>query len=279
MNAPLLQLAVAVAGSDAPPDAFVVWRGFEASMAKARRLGYDGVELALREAAQIDVRSVRKLLADQGLSCPCISTGQVFATLGLYFTCPDASRRQRALDVFRGLIDVAAQLGAMVNIGRVRGFVEPGQAKEEAAKRFSEAASFLAQYAKPQGVTLVLEPVNRYEINFVNSLAQGADLLARVGADNLRLMPDLFHMNIEDPSIDGELVRHASRIAYLHLADSNRLAPGQGHIRFHNVFAALKQSGYRGWASVEILPQPDADTAAGQAIEFLRPYLEAYNRA
>jgi sugar phosphate isomerase/epimerase len=95
---------------------------------------------------------------------------------------------------------------------------------------------------------------------------------------NFALMPDLFHMNIEDRSITGELERFIKRVAYIHLADSNRLAPGRGHIDFPAVFATLRRCGYDGWASVEILPLPDADTAARQAMDFLRPLKEAYNR-
>jgi sugar phosphate isomerase/epimerase len=275
----MIRLAIAVASDQAPPNAFVVWRGFEASMEKAARLGYDGVELALREAGEIDADRVRSQLKKLHMACPCISTGQVFATLGLYFTTADADRRARVIAVFEGLIDLAGRLGAMVNIGRARGFIEPDQPPSEARGRFIDVARHLARHARPKGVKLILEPVNRYEINFINSLAEGAELVEAVGEPNLALMPDVFHMNIEDASIAGALERHARHVAYVHLADSNRLAPGQGHIDFDAVFAALRRIGYDGWASVEILPRPDPDSAARAAIEFLRPKLEVCNRA
>jgi sugar phosphate isomerase/epimerase len=275
----MLQLAIAVASANAPANAFVVWRGFEASIEKARRLGYDGVELALRQADELAPGRIESLLRREGLSCPCISTGQVFATLGLHFTTGDPARRRQVIDVFRGLIDLAGTLGAKVNIGRARGFVEPGQDPLEARRRFIDVARQLAEYARGPKVTLILEPVNRYEINFINSLEQAAALLEEVGAPNFALMPDVFHMNIEDATIAGELERFCPRIGYVHLADSNRLAPGQGHTDFPAIFAALRRGGYKGWASVEILPQPDPDTAARQAIEFLRPLIKAYNDA
>ena len=272
----MMKLAIAVASEEAPPSAFVVWRGFRSSIEKAQRLGYDGVELALQEAGQIQVDEMERMLRDHGVACPCISTGQVFANLGLYFTCVDADKRQRVIDIFKGLIDVAARLGAMVNIGRARGFIEPGQGVAEATGRFAEVARGLCEYGAQRKVRLVLEPVNRYEINFINSLAQAAELLEAVGAPNLALMPDVFHMNIEDRTIAGELERFCPRVGYVHLADSNRLAPGQGHTDFSAIFAALQRGGYRGWAAVEILPQPDPDTAARQAMEFLRPLKERY---
>ena len=274
-----MKISVAVATADAPPSAFVVWRGIEQSVRKAAAYGYDGVELALRSADQIDSAQVRGLLDECDLECPCISTGQVFATSGLYFTARDAARRAEVIRVFRELIDLACGFGAMVNIGRARGFVEEGEAPSEAARRFIGVAREVAAYAAGRGVRLVLEPVNRYEINFINSVEEAAALVEAVGAPNLALMPDLFHMNIEDRAVGEVLEEYAPSVAYIHFADSNRLAPGRGHTDFHAVLAALKRMGYDGWIGVEILPNPSPDTAARQAIEFLKPLVEEYNRA
>lgn len=274
----MIKIAVAVATADALPSAFVVWRGVEESIRKAAEYGYDGIELALQSAEQIDSARIHALLAEYGLRCPVISTGQVFAGLGLYFTTRDAAKRRQVLQVFTELIDLAAEFGAMVNIGRVRGYVEADDSYQEALERFTEVARRLAAYAQPKGVTLILEPVNRYELNFINSVAQGAELLRAVGAGNLALMPDLFHMNIEDRTLAGELEQYQRHIAYLHFADSNRLAPGQGHTDFAAVFAALRRMRYDGWISVEILPFPTADIAARQAIDYLTPFREEYNR-
>lgn len=126
-------------------------------------------------------------------------------------------------------------------------------------------------------MAVMLEPVNRYELNFINSLDEASGLIEMLGTGSLWLMPDVFHMNIEEALIEESLTRNASLIRYLHLADSNRLAPGRGHVDFHSVFSALLQAGYGGWAAVEILPQPDPDTAARQAAEFLLPRIAEYN--
>jgi sugar phosphate isomerase/epimerase len=128
-------------------------------------------------------------------------------------------------------------------------------------------------------VSVIIEPVNRYEINFVNSLDQGAALLRKVGRPNLGLMPDVFHMNIEDAHIGESLARNGKFIRYVHLADSNRLAPGQGHLDFGDVFDGLRSARFDGWAAIEILPQPDPDTAARQAAEFVLPLIYAYDTA
>ena len=104
----------------------------------------------------------------------------------------------------------------------------------------------ICDMAAPKGVTLMIEPVNRYEINFVNSVDDAAALLARVERDNVGIMPDLFHMNIEEPSIAESLRRAGPRIYHVHLADSNRWYPGAGHIDFGQVVRTLEAIGYIG---------------------------------
>src|SRR5690606_35387614 len=102
--------------------------------------------------------------------------------------------------------------------------------KDEAEENFLRSMEELAELGKKLGVDILLEPVNRYEIDFVNSCAQGAEILDRLGYDNVKLTPDLFHMNIEEPSIEGSLRKDIDHIGYIHFADSNRHAPGRGHL-------------------------------------------------
>lgn len=267
-----IRLSLAIAGKDALPSAFVVYRGFEDSIRKAAALGYDGVELALKRPEEVDRGQLRTWLGETGLEVSAISTGQVFAGLHLMGTDPDPQKRAELRSVLRGLIDLAAEFGQQVNLGRVRGTLNPWP-RQESRGRFIDLARDLCQYAAPKGVTLLLEPVNRYEIDFINSVAEGVDLLREIDQPNLRLMPDVFHMNIEDPSIGPVLEQARPFLGYVHFADSNRLAPGQGHLDFDAILLHLRRSGYRGWVGIEILPKPDPDTAARQAIDFLRPRL------
>jgi 5-keto-L-gluconate epimerase len=276
-----MKLAVAVAGVGAPDSAFVVWRGFETSLEKAATYGYDGVELALKDAEEIDLPTFRKHLDAHGLEVSCISTGQVFAVSGLSFTHPDPGLRRRTVEVFEGLVDLAAELasgsGGLINVGRARGSYCQEQSAEETEGLFIETARKICDYAAPKNVTLMIEPVNRYEINFINSVPQAAEILSRVGRENIGIMPDVFHMNIEDATIGGTLAEYAEQIPYVHLADSNRYYPGAGHLDFADVFGALQRSRYDGWVSVEILPFPDPDTAAEKAVANLRPLVDRYN--
>ncbi|MBN1456423.1 MAG: sugar phosphate isomerase/epimerase [Sedimentisphaerales bacterium] len=270
-----MKLSVAIAGEKALPSAFVVFRGFENSIRKASMLGYDGIELALKNASEIDPLVLKKLLVEHNMEVSCISTGQVFADLGLMFTDPEPERRRDVRKVFTDIIDLAENFGQMVNIGRVRGRIgnnDPRQTEE----LFIDMASELCDYAAKKNVVLLLEPVNRYEIDFINSVQDAAELALKVNKPNFKLMPDVFHMNIEDKTIGGELARHIKHIGYVHLADSNRLAPGQGHTDFDDIFKNLSGAGYKGWVSVEILPKPAPDVAAKQALCFLKPFIDKY---
>lgn len=272
----MLKLSIAIAGNDALPSAFVVFRGFEKHIPLAAELGYDGVELALRNASDISTTVLNRLLKKSGLKVSCISTGQVFAETGYMFTDHDQDRRNTLRNIYKGFIDLASDYGRLVNIGRVRGMIG-NNGKEDSEKRFIDLSRELCEYAKPKDVTLILEPVNRYEIDFINSLDEGVDLMHKINMPNMKLMPDVFHMNIEDVTIGGELFKYIDHISYIHFADSNRLAPGWGHTDFREIFKNLKLSDYSGWVSIEILPKPDPISAARQAIDYLKPLIEKYN--
>lgn len=265
-----MKIAVAIAPENALPSAFVVFRGLENSISKAAKMGYDGIELALLDKSQVDIEKIKVLIKKYNMEIPVVSSGQVFSGSKLWFTSPDKEKRDKAVEVFKGLVDVASEFGAMVNMGRVRGFIGEGETKEIAEQRFKSVVSEIAGYASRLGVKLILEPVNRYEINFINNLDQGVDLIEKLGIKDLGLMPDVFHMNIEDVSIEGNLKKYVDYIDYVHFADSNRLAPGWGHLDFKSIVNALNEVNYKGWVSVEILPEPDPDSAAKQSIHYLR---------
>lgn len=273
-----MKISVAVAPANALPSAFVVWRGLEESIRKAAAYGFDGVELALADHDQVDIERIQSLCTDYGIEISAISTGQVFASKGLYLTDPDTKGRQKAIDCLQGLIDVAAVFGKIVNIGRVRGMIADGETYQVTRERFVSSAQHLADYAKERDVEIIIEPVNRYEINFINSLEDAEDVLQAVGRSNVGLMPDVFHMNIEDVSITGELARYRDVISYVHFADSNRLSPGQGHLNFPELVNILKAINYDGWVAVECLPKPDPDTAARQAIDYLRQLIPDHRK-
>ena len=265
-----MKLSVVVADAADPASAFVVWRGFEQSARKAAEMGYDGVELALGEASDADAAALDRLLDKYGLEVSCISTGLTYARLGLYMTHPDPAVRERTARVLRGLCDIASNHGGFINMGRSRGFIGEGQTRRDAEALFLETMAKVLPYAKQKNVTILIEPINRYESNFINNLDEASALLERIDADNVGIMADVFHMNIEDDVIADSLIRNRKYVKYVHIADSNRLAPGMGHTDFSAVISALRHNGYDGWLSVEVLPGDDPDRIAAAAAKFMR---------
>jgi sugar phosphate isomerase/epimerase len=121
-------------------------------------------------------------------------------------------------------------------------------------------------------VRVTLEPLNRYECDFILNTAEGLRFVDDVGCDSLGLMLDLFHMNIEEADLSKALGQAGERLWHVHIADSNRRYPGCGHLDFSGPFAGLKAMGYSGFVSAELFPWPDADTAAEKTIEFLNAH-------
>jgi len=268
-----MKIGLAIAPANALPSAFVVFRmDLDLGIKKAAELGYDGVELAIADATEVNVTQVKKLIKKYNLQLPIISTGRVFAEKKVSFTHFDDNIRNEAIRTVKGIIELAANFGADVNVGRVRGNLPPGE-EEKARERFIYAMRECADFSKSFGRQLLLEPVNRYETNFINNLKEGMDIIKEIQRDNVKLMPDIYHMNIEDASIEGSLEEARDIISYIHFADSNRLAPGQGHIDFKSIIDTLRKIGYDGFITVEILAKPDPDRAAKLAIDYLRNFI------
>jgi sugar phosphate isomerase/epimerase len=201
-----------------------------------------------------------------GLGVPAIGTGQAWGEEGLSFTDPTPDIRAAAIQRVCDHVPFAAQTGAVIIIGLLRGIVKPGVEHKQAYAWLVEALQRCSAAAAPHGVRLVLEPINRYETTLINNVDQGLALIEAVGADNFGLLLDTFHMNIEEPTIEDSIRAAGGRIFHFHIADSNRWYPGAGHIDFEPVIAMLRDIGYEGYVSVEAMPMPDADTCAERAI-------------
>lgn len=247
---------------------------FEEKAVKAADLGYDGIELMVRDPAGLDWSRVKKTLSSVGLEVPQVVTGELYGADGLCLATADDDVHRRAVERTRAVIDLAAHLGAMVNIGRLRGRLEFLDAPASDAWDIAvDRLRRVAEYAADQSVRITVEPINRYETDFILSAEDGMLLVQALDMPNVGLMLDVFHMNIEDASIEGGLRHAGDRLWHVHIADSNRRYPGSGHLDFDSIFSTLRDMGYEGYVSAEHLPQPDPDTAARRTIAFLQRYI------
>lgn len=242
----------------------------ETNLAQIASLGYQGVELAIRDPALVDYAALETLVKQQDLQVPAIGTGQAWGEEGLSFTDPSPQVREAAVRRIQSHFPGAQRFGAVIIIGLIRGLVKPGVEPAQAMTWLVEALQECSRAAQPYGLRLALEPINRYETTLINTCAEGLELIERVGAENFGLLLDTFHMNIEEPRIESSIARCGARIFHFHAADSNRMYPGAGHLDFRSILSTLEGTGYTGWVSGEFLPKPDAASAAREAIAYLR---------
>ncbi len=270
-----MKLSIVLSTQPAQFEAATFKGNLEINMRSIAALGYDGVELAIRDPKLVNLDNLERLTSTYKLSVPAIGTGQAWGEEGLSFTDPDRAVRLAAIERVKSHITVAARFGAVIIIGLIRGIVKPGADQTQAMEWMVEALHRCCLAAHPHGVRLALEPINRAETTLINTVAQGIELTERVGADNFGLLLDTYHMNLEEMDIEGSIRRCESRIFHFHVADSNRWYPGAGNLNFQSILTALIASGYSGWVSGEFIPKPDSETSAKEAISNLRKIISS----
>jgi 5-keto-L-gluconate epimerase len=233
----------------------------------AAQLGYDGVELHVRNPADVDASLVCRLMQRYGLQVPTVGTGLAAGEDGLTFTDPDPAVRDRALRRIKEHIILATQISSAVTVGLIWGRV--GHDPAQRLGRMAAALDCLQQCcraAAEAGVTILFEPLNRFESDYPNTLAEATDVIAKVNTSNVRLLADTFHMNIEERDMCAGLRSTSSLLGHIHLADSNRQVPGNGHSDLNGIIATLHEIGYSGWLAFEVLPVPSPEQGARDAI-------------
>ncbi len=245
--------------------------GLAQAIALAADLGYDAVEVMPRALDDPTPEILRKTTERYGLGIAVLASGFIAFQHGLTFTHPDARVRRQAVTAMRQCLEAAGRMRApLVSIGGIRGKLQAEATHAGALAHLTECVRECGLDASERGVTLVLEPGNRYETDFIHTVAEALDFLAAVNLPSVRLMIDTFHMNIEEASISDAIRRAAPFLAHVHFADSNRRAPGWGHLDFQSVAAALREIGYAGGVGLEMLLAPDIEAAARQGLQFVR---------
>jgi 5-keto-L-gluconate epimerase len=242
---------------------------FPERLEKAAALGYDGVELMVLDPDQFDRAATIRDLRLRRLAVCAIGTGAQFLVDRLTLLAQDRSAETRALERFEKLTAFAAECGSpLVTIGSFRGKLAWGG--EGARGRLVAALRHCAERAGVLGVRVAIEPLNRYESDIVNTAADGMALVDEVGHAAFGLLLDTFHVNIEEGDIAAGFQTAAPRLWHVHLGDSNRLPVGQGHYDFALTVETLRQIGYAGYLSAELLARPDPDTAGRLTIAAMR---------
>jgi len=250
---------------------FVFHDGLADGCARAAAAGFDAVELFVPSTDPLP--ELAGLLEKHRLRLAAIGTGAGWVKHKLSLTDGDASRRGRAVAYVKGIIDLASQYGAPAIIGSMQGRSGEGTTHDQAIGYLRDTLNMLGPYAKSKGQRLFYEPLNRYETNLFNTLADGCAVLDSLETDNVYLLADLFHMNIEEADLPAAIRTAGKRVGHVHFVDSNRRAAGLGHMDHAPIVAALKEIGYTGYLCAEAFPLPDADTCAAKTLQTIKRLL------
>ncbi len=251
---------------------FVFHDGLANGVETAARLGFDAVEIFPPAANAIDEAELQGLLDHHALKVAAIGTGAGWLIHKWSLTHPDAAVRERARDFIRAIIEIAAAFDAPAIIGSMQGRFEGEVSRDQALSWLAEGLEELGEHAAAHGQPLLYEFLNRYETNLFNRVAPTVDFLGGLKTRGVKVLADLFHMNIEEADLAAAVQAGRDWIGHVHFADSNRQAIGLGHSRAEPIVAALREIGYAGYLSAEIFPMPDAEAAARQTIESFRRY-------
>ena len=213
----------------------------------ARRFGFDAIELSVDPIA-----SARAALRER------VTVSALCGGYRGWLIDPDPEQRRMAREDLGQLVALAGSLGCgcvVVPIwGRTRHLpgIATGRTRDDDEALFVEALAELARGAERAGSRVFIEPINRYQNDVCVTVADALRLRARIGSAAIYVMADVFHMNIEEADLAEPLMTAGSLLAHVHLADSNRLEPGKGHLDLRPVFEALARIGYDGFASFEL---------------------------
>lgn len=252
---------------------FVFRQPLPEAFAIAAELGFDAVELFLPSADFISVENTKAMADQHGLKIAAVGTGAGMLRHGLSLTDPSPEKRKSALDFILQFVDFGGQLGAPAILGSMQGKWGGEVSREQALDWLAEALHLVGQAAAKHDVPFIYEPLNRYETNLINRLADGADFLSARRIRNVVLLADLFHMNIEESDLSAAVIAAGPHVGHVHYADSNRQAMGLGHTDPAPVIAALREISYQGYLSAEIFPLPDPMAAARQTLSSIRSQL------
>lgn len=220
------------------------------------RAGFDGAEISVVGQAEQELRAIRAVAGDLGLSL----TASTFVPPEANPISAEPADRLRAVDHLKARVDEAVLLGSDILVGGIyqahKVFSGAGPTEQE-WQWSRETLREVGEYAAQGGVRLALEFLNRFEVYLINTAADAARMCVDVGLDNVGVLYDTHHANIEDPNPDIALPQCAEQLFHIHLSESHRGTLGAGQVKWPETFEALNAMDYRGWLTIEAFGTSD----------------------
>jgi len=235
-------------------------------------LNYDGIELSLLEPEKIDIDEIIEIKDSYEMEIPALGTGLTFIRFGFSFGDLEESNRKKAIDRIEKYIEFGQKTQSKVIIGLIRGRYKYDSNPSKERLNIIASLKECCRMAENNGVELVFEPINRFEIDSYNTISQSKELIEEVGSDHLKLLIDSFHTNLEeDPIYMWDKLKSISHdIGHVHLSDTTRRDPGSGHFDFKTFLSVLKETGYDQYVSLETIMKPSFEEVAKNSAQYLR---------
>lgn len=236
--------------------------------------GYEGIELSLI-SPDVLTSDREQIIRQFGLQVFGIATGQSYVHEGICLYSESDELRSKAVKKLKDFVPIANAHNCPIIIGGIRGNEKvPEKSRNEVKKRGDDAIMDLVESASRRKVKLLLEPINRYESLYYHTVSSCRSFIIDNAIDNISILADTFHMNIEEVSINDTIANNMAFIAYVHIADSNRLYPGAGHTDFISLFATILSQSFEGTIGIEALPVPNMKESALNSIKKINSIIE-----
>lgn len=231
------------------PDNYQHNQAFGEELKLLQQFGFTGVELNIANVQSVDMGSIQRFLSEYGLTMTMFASGLAAKTHGLSLSSADAAIRSRSVDASLQFIDFVQGHDVGIIIGFLKGgpALDAGRTKSD----FLAAMDQIAAYARMKQVHVIIEATNRYESSVANTLEEAAQIVDVLDNPYLHILPDTFHMNIEEADAHAALAAHQDKFISVHISDNNRYYPGLGAIDFKRVFQTLETIGFSGPVAIE----------------------------
>jgi D-psicose/D-tagatose/L-ribulose 3-epimerase len=217
-----------------------------------KKWGFDFVEIALEDPSDIDAAFIKKELEKNELTCLtiCAAMGPERDLRGT------KEQQQTAVSYLKGVMDQMVLIDCPMLVGPLYSSV--GKADQVPAEEYKEQwatvvfhLSDLCNYARERNLTLAIEPLNRFETDFINTCEQGLQMIKDVNHPSLLLHLDSFHMNIEEKYLGDAILKAGEKLGHFHACGSDRGTPGNDHTDWASIFRAFKEINYQGNIAIE----------------------------
>jgi sugar phosphate isomerase/epimerase len=244
---------------------------FQDNLRTLQHVGFYGVELNIARFDKTNFADIQDFLQEFDLTMTMFASGLTAKTEQLSLSSEDPAVRKRSVRRCQDMIDFVEGTGAGIIVGFLKGGVT--QQKQHASDHFKETLQAISPYAADKQVKILIEATNRYESSVANSLEESAELIKDLDHQFMRILPDTFHINIEEADGFKALQTYSALYDSIHISDNNRFFPGFGAIKFEELFQFLKSQQFSGSLAIEGNIKESFVKDVTVSINYLKPLL------